>query len=335
MEKFLCVETETFLAFIADNSPLGIHRRGYNGVASLIPRHSGNNLFVPMFAGLNYETISLAGLPNYQHESGSKFEPRCELMYIEESNENRVVLVQPETSHAHVSARITFTVEEPHYLHQCIELTFHQRFCDTNEPNRFRSLWASYIHIPPDRHIYLKIDWKSEDILKNWFGITKDDHGASEIRVCCLPNDREIDTAGAIHEVIAERSEHLDAMTRQPLLSADELSRLTDVRTDSKPDLWSQMMVPKSLDGPLAFYYGLCHGSQLFLMMFKQPERFRLAYSPCGAGKEPAWNPAWDYVLHLDDAQIGMTYVWDVCLAVKKYQGRADILNEIRRYVGD
>ncbi|MBC8233218.1 hypothetical protein H8E77_27030 [bacterium] len=138
-----------------------------------------------------------------------------------------------------------------------------------------------------------------------------------------MPNDREIDAA-----------EHLDAMTRQPLFSEDELSRLT-VSIDSKPDPWSQMMVPRSLDGPLSFYYGLCHGSQLFLMMFKQPERFRLAYSPCGAGKEPAWNPAWDCVLHLDDAQIGMTYVWDVCLAVKKYQGRADILNEVKQYVED
>ena len=324
MGKFPCLETETFLAFIADNSPLGIHRRGYNGVASLIPRHSGNNLFVPMFAGLNYETISLTGLPNYQHESGSKFEPRCEPMYIEEVNENRVVLVQPETSHAHVSARITFKAEEPHYLHQHIELTFHRRFCDANETSRFRSLWASYMHMPPDRHVYLKPDWKSsEDNLKNWFGITKDDHGSSDIQIRCLPDDREIDAA-----------EHLDAMTRQPLISEDELSRIIDVRLDSKPDPWSQMMVPKLLDGPLTFYYGLCHGSQLFLMMFEQPEQFRFAYSPCGAGKEPAWNPAWDYVLHLDDAQVGMTYIWDVCLVVKTYQGRVDILNEVRRYVG-
>jgi len=315
MKRFPCLEIENFLAFIADNSPLGIHRGGYNGVASLIPRHSGNNLFVPMFAGLNYETISLAGLPPYQHERGSKFEPRSEPMYIEEANKSRVVLAQPETSHARVSARITFTVEEPHYLHQRIELTFHRRFCNADEPNWFRSLWASYIHMPPDRHIYLKTDWESDDALTNWFGITKADHGASEMQIRRLPDDREIGAA-----------EHLDLMTRQPLLSAEELSRLPEVN-------WSPMAVPKSLGGPLAFYYGFCHGSQLFLMMFKQPEQFRLAYSPCGAGKEPAWNPAWDYVLHLNDAQVGMTYVWDVCLAVKIYQGRGDILNEVRQYI--
>ena len=70
MKRFPCLETETFAAYIADNSQLGIHRPGYNGVASLIPKHSGNNLFVPRYAGLNYEIISLAGAPPYEPEGG-------------------------------------------------------------------------------------------------------------------------------------------------------------------------------------------------------------------------------------------------------------------------
>ena len=87
------------------------------------------------------------------------------------------------------------------------------------------------------------------------------------------------------------------------------------------------------LDGPLAFYYGLCHGPQMLLVMFRQPERFRLAYSPCGGGQEPAWSPAWDYVLHLDDAEAGRTYAWDLCLAARPYAGRRDVLAEVRRYL--
>jgi len=94
------------------------------------------------------------------------------------------------------------------------------------------------------------------------------------------------------------------------------------------------MALPKSLAGPLSFYYGLCHGPQLFLMMFRQPEQFRLAYSPCGGGQQPGWNPAWDYVLHLDDAQIGRPYTWDLCLVTKEYGGQADILEEVRGYLG-
>ena len=82
--------------------------------------------------------------------------------------------------------------------------------------------------------------------------------------------------------------------------------------------------------GPLTFYYGLWH-DLLVLMMFKQPQHFRLAYSPSGAG---VGNPAWDYVLHLDDVEAGGTHAWDLCLAVKPYTSRADVLDEVKGYLG-
>jgi len=40
----------------------------------------------------------------------------------------------------------------------------------------------------------------------------------------------------------------------------------------------------------------------------------------------------YDYVLHLDDAPVGSTHTWDVCLVVKPYAGRADVLAEVSRY---
>lgn len=316
MDSFPRLETETFTAFIADNSPLGIHRGMYNGVASLIPRHSGNNLFVPTYAGMNYETISLTGLPAYEGPDRCGWEPRCEPMSIESADDERVVLVQPETSHAHIAARITFSVEEPHYLHQRIELAFHRRFSGADEPNEFRSLWASYIHMPPDRHVYLKLHWQCGNDLDDWLGITKADHSATTMEVRPLPDGREIDADA-----------HLRAMETGRRLTQEDLTRVR--HAESGP-----LAVPRALDGPLTFYYGLCHGPQVFLMMFKQPERIRLAYSPCGGGTQPAWCPAWDYVLCLDAVQIGTPYVWDVCLVVKPYQGRADVLGEVRRYLG-
>ena len=314
MDRFPMLETASFLAFIAENSAVGIHRAGYNGVASLIPRHTGNNIFVPTFAGMNYETISLEGLPPYRNSHPTKFEPRAEPMHIESADGEKVVLVQPETGHARVSARITFAVREPHYLHQRIELTFHHRFCSEDRAGRFDSLWASYLHMPPDRHIYLKPDQDAGGDLANWLGITKADHGAPDMQVRCLPDGHEIDAES-----------HLKAMGDQAPLSDDDIAALPEVE-------WSPAALPKALDGPLAFYYGLLPNSLLYLMMFKQPERIRLAYSPCGGGRQPAWNPAWDYVLHLDDAEAGSTHVWDVCLVVKPWQGRADVLNEVRLY---
>ena len=310
MQSGSCLQTREFLAYIADNAPVGIHRGGYNGLASLITRRTGNNLFVPSYAGLNYETIWLAGLSQYTHDSGSKFEPRCEPMRVDSVDEHRVVLVQPETAHAHVSARITFRVEEPHYLHQHIELVFHRRFCADDEQNSFHSLWASYIHMPPDRHIYTQLDGAAS-ALADWVGITKEDHSAKELLVRPLPNDRELQAA-----------EHLGVMMSSQPATAEPVL----------PSALAPMELPARLGGPLRFYYGFCHDDQLLLKMFKQPERFRLAYSPNGGGKLPEWSPAWDFVLHLEDAQLERTYSWDLCLVVKAYRGRADVLNEIRRY---
>ena len=312
MERFPCLETSAFLAFIADNAALGIHRAGYNGVASLIPKHSGNNLLVPTYAGLNYEHISLAGLAPYRHESGWPFEPRCEPMRIESADKELVVLVQPETSHSHVEARITFSVREPHYLHQCVELTPRRRFCSGREQNRLSTLWASYMHVPPDRHIYLKADWRTGGDLANWFGLTKASHGSPEWQIRPLPDDRDISAP-----------EHLEAMQSREPLSQEELARLAEGGVGTE---W--------LDGPLSFYYGLCHGSQMFLMMFRQPDRVRLAYSPWGGGQQPAWCPAWDYILQVEDAEPETTYAWDVCLALKPYAGRADVLAEVKRFLG-
>ena len=298
------LETTSFIAFFADNRSAGLHRAGYNGIVSLIPRSTGNNLLVPLYAGLNYETIWLPGLAPY-NKDGVIFEPRCEPMRIESADSGSVVLVQPETGHAHVNGRLTFTVEEPCYVHQRIELTPHRRFCSESEPNLLRCLFASYIHMPPDRHIYLKPDWQDGAPLESWFGLTKAEHRSPTMEVRRLPGERELTAA-----------EHLEAMQTQEPLSEDEISTL-----------------PNSLDAPLAFYYGLCH-DLLFLMMFKRPEQFRLAYSPNGGGRQPEWSPAWDYVLHQPNAAVGQTYTWDLCLAVKPYEGRRQVLEEVRRYVG-
>jgi hypothetical protein len=301
MAEFPCLETSEFITFIADNSPLGIHREGYNGVASLIPRRSPNNLFVPTYAGMNYETINLTGLSPYVEKTGRKFEPRCEPMHVDSADDKSVVLVQPETSHAHVSARIIFSVDEPHYLHQRIELTAHRRFNPENEACSLSSLWASYMHMPVNRDIYMNTDAETE--LQGWYGLTKVDHASRDLNVVSLP-DGEISA-----------SDHLD------------LSAATDTLSEGSPDL------SRILDAGLPFYYGLCH-DLVFLMLFKQPENFRLAYSPCGGGKEPAWNPAWDYVLRHEDIRIGKKHTWDLCLVVKPYLGRADVLNEVRQYQG-
>lgn len=296
------ISNQTFAAYVADNHQYGIHRKGYNGIASLIPHDYGNNIFVPRYAGLNYETISLTGLAPYIDTHKSKFEPRAEPMQIVSADATQVVLEQPETSHAHVSARISFRVEEPHYLHQKIELTFHKRFCPDGEPNIFSSLFASYIHEPHDRHIYLQRP-TAKGPLDRWVGLTREDHGSPEYQIRLLPGEK---------------------------ISARD--HLSEMHTSDPVDDRRREAIENEVRSALSFYFGLCAEEMVFLMMFGQPEHVRLAYSPNGGGKSPEWSPAWDYVLHLDDVKLEQTYTWDVCLALFPYDGRANILEEVARY---
>jgi len=306
--SFPILTNSCFEATIADNSPRDIHKRGANGVASLVIKETGRNLFVPESCGLNYELFELEGLPFFEPPEGSLFEPRWESLTIESADPRSVVMTQAETAYSHISTRIVFRVEEPYYLHQRLELTFHRRFCHENEKNRFSGLCASYIHQPPDPHLYLKADHTSP-VLSGWIGLTKAFHRAPELLIHPLPDGREIST-----------SAHLEAMCLEPSLKA--------------PDPFIEIQAASLWGHHLPYYYGLLADDLVFLMMFRRPETFRLAYSPNGGEPEQEiWNPAWDYVLYLEDAQVGQPYTWDLCLALKPYQGRADVLREVERYL--
>jgi nitrogen-specific signal transduction histidine kinase len=106
-------------------------------------------------------------------------------------------------------------------LHQRIELVFHRRFCAAGERNAFSSLFASYLHMPEDIHLYLRPDSegtpnaKESDPLAGWVAVTQSDHlGDGEIVE--LPRDRELTAAehrriveagpmvgaGAVHQAV-------------------------------------------------------------------------------------------------------------------------------------
>ncbi len=287
--KMYSLRTSQLLLYIVDNDPVGIHQAGYNGLAALIPKALGNNVFVPSFGGMHYETTRIVGL-NQQRDH--IFEPRLSPMYVLGADDERVVLHQPFTDYKGIEAHISFFIEEPYFIHQHIRLTFHKEF---GRPMGFSSTWANYIHMPTDRYIYSQLQ-QHKGARDGWMGITRTDHGASDYITKRMPS----------HEV--EAAAHVRTMDNAPVLPH-----------------YAQ------INGPLSFYYGLYY-DHAFLLMFKEPERVRLAYSPCGGGKEPFWNPAWNYTLQLDDVIIGQSYEWHVCLAFKPFAGRQDILDEVRRY---
>ncbi len=281
------IEVSGFAAYIADNEAVGIHRAGYNGVASLVPPTTGNNIFVPSYCGLNYECTWIEGLEQSEAEM---FEPRRAPMSIIDADRTSVLLHQPPTAAKGIEAFITFRAEEPHYLHQHVRIVFHDR---RTEGRRFTSLWASYMHAPPDRHVYMQ---RGGEGLSGWVGITKQRHRAPYYIVHDLP-PRELSA-----------QEHVELAADPPEPPRSE-----------------------SLGGPLDFYYGVYFDHAL-IMMFARSEGVGLAYSPNGGDELPPWNPAWDYVLAADKIVLGEPYEWDLCAAVKPFAGRLDVLEEAARY---
>lgn len=314
MQTFPSIATKNFTAWIADNTEIGSHKRGLNGIAKLIHHNAQSSLFVPEYSGLNFESIYLGDFPPSKWDTDFIYEPRTEKMYYESISEKEVVLLQPETNHSHISARITFKCQDPYYLHQRIELTFHRR--EVEEGSKVsRSLWASYMNSPDDRHVYLSLDESQDTATENWYGVTKDNHAAPRMKVRPLQSNRKLSSL-----------EHSQCMQSERPLE-DGFSKLPKYLYDAAP-----MALPTQLDQPLRFFYGFMRDSLMFLVMFKQPELFRLAYSPCGGGKHPAWNPAWDYQLLINDYQYETPYTADLCLAIKPYDSRDDILNEVVNY---
>ena len=78
---------------LADNQAYGgEHRAGYNGVSELHHRADERSLFVPAYAGLNFEHIFSGDAASYDRD---KFEPRLsdiEVIHIENDEKTQLIL---------------------------------------------------------------------------------------------------------------------------------------------------------------------------------------------------------------------------------------------------
>ena len=84
------------------------------------------------------------------------------------------------------------TLKEPWYVHQSIELTFHQAFPPENGVAGFTSLFASYMHLPEDNHLYIRTDDSGDNPLSGWIGVTKLEHNSPEYIINELPHDQTL-----------------------------------------------------------------------------------------------------------------------------------------------
>ncbi len=136
-------------AVVADNESYGTdHRPGYNGVSELRLAYSAKkSLFVPLYAGLNFEHILSGDSTSYAWHI---FEPRGAPMQLILAGTNRVELLQSRTENWPLRSRLIYEFRE-----DAIDFTY------SGTP--LRDIWkkhgyigvffASYINAPEDLSI--------------------------------------------------------------------------------------------------------------------------------------------------------------------------------------
>jgi hypothetical protein len=130
-----------------DDSVLPGHRAGYSGVASLTHHQQGRNLFVPAYAGLNYEHIHDGTVQPRE----ILFEPRQAPMVIKRAGEHTAELHQPPTPHWQLESWLRYTLLEDGTIEMSLECVPRAR---TFKNGYIGLFFASYIHQPESLDIH-------------------------------------------------------------------------------------------------------------------------------------------------------------------------------------
>jgi len=129
-------------AVFVDNEAFGPdHAKGYNGVASLKHKRRGGNVFVPSYAGLNFELI-------FDGTNASRevmFEPRRAPMELRVVGKNAVELYQAPTPNWKLESATRFELERDGTIHMTFECIPR---ADVFKNGWIGLFWASYIDKP-------------------------------------------------------------------------------------------------------------------------------------------------------------------------------------------
>lgn len=239
-----------------DDSVLPGHRAGYSGVASLTHRQRRENLFVPSYAGLNFEHIHDGTVQPRE----ILFEPRETPMTITRAGEYAAQLHQAPTPHWQLESRLRYELLEDGVIELTLECIPRAK---TFQSDYIGLFFASYIHQPESLDIHFlgvpggmgfEPMQHRPDADVTWIRGVTPAHGTLATHVA-VDDDRSF-----AHD------------PNFPLSLVFNLS----LHRYSEP-----------------WYYGVSHG-MAFVQMFRPSDQVRLSQSPSGGGQgNPAWDFQW------------------------------------------
>jgi len=155
-----------------DDPVLPGHRAGYHGVASLRHRSRKENLFVPPYAGLNFEHIHDGTV----QDRAVLFEPRMAPMELRQIDGFTAELYQPPTPFWKLETVLRYELLENSAIQMTVECIPHE--------DRFRNgyiglFWASYIHQPESTQVHFRGFPEENPELPGWIHAFSPKHGVA------------------------------------------------------------------------------------------------------------------------------------------------------------
>ncbi|MBC8355910.1 MAG: hypothetical protein H8E66_28370 [Planctomycetes bacterium] len=156
-----------------DDDVLAGHRAKYSGVASLTHSQRNDNLFVPAYAGLNYEHIHDG---TNQTDRNILFEPRHAPMELRVVNEHIVELYQAPSPHWKLESVLRYAMLEDGTIQMTLECIPRAKTFTNGYIGLF---WASYIHQPQSLDIHFRGRTDGKDESTRWIRGVTPKHGVA------------------------------------------------------------------------------------------------------------------------------------------------------------